>query len=67
MPERPIGQQASKKVALAAKNGKLKGSSNSDDGNSKDSPIELNKFERHSKFQKATTDKRMKMLDGRRR
>ncbi|CAO2187156.1 unnamed protein product [Urochloa humidicola] len=50
MPQRPIGQKAAKKAALAAKNGKLKGSSSSDDGHSKESPIELDKFDRYSKF-----------------
>jgi hypothetical protein len=63
MPERPIGQKAAKKAALAAKKGKFKGSSSSDDGHSKDSPIELDKFERYSKFQETNNDKRMKMLD----
>jgi hypothetical protein len=63
MPERPIGQKAAKKAALAAKNGKFKGSSSSDDGHSKDSPIELDKFERYSKFQETNNDKRMKMLE----
>jgi hypothetical protein len=63
MPERPIGQKAAKKAALAAKKSKIKGSSGSDDGHSKDSPIELDKFERYSKFQDSNTDRRMKMLD----
>jgi hypothetical protein len=63
MPERPIGQKAAKKAALAAKNCKLKGSSSSDDGHSRDSPIELDKFERYSKFQEANSERRMKMLD----
>lgn len=63
MPQRPIGQKAAKKAALAAKNGKLKGSSSSDDGHSKDSPIELDKFDRYSKFQEANNEKRMKLLD----
>ncbi|CAO2210939.1 unnamed protein product [Urochloa humidicola] len=61
MPERPIGQKAAKMAALAAKKGK--GSSSSDDGQSKESPIELDKFERYSKFQETNNDKRMKMLD----
>jgi hypothetical protein len=63
MPERPIGQKAAKKAALAAKSGKLKGSSSSDDGHSRDSPIELDKFERYNKFQEANSERRMKMLD----
>ncbi|CAN6382126.1 unnamed protein product [Urochloa humidicola] len=61
MPERPIGQKAAKMAALAAKKGK--GSSSSDDGQSKESPVELDKFERYSKFQETNNDKRMKMLD----
>ncbi|CAL4914566.1 unnamed protein product [Urochloa decumbens] len=58
---RPIGQKAAKMAALAAKKGK--GSSSSEDGQSKESPIELDKFERYSKFQETNNDKRMKMLD----
>jgi hypothetical protein len=50
-PERPIRQKAAKKAALAAnKHGKLNGSSSSDEGHSKDSPTELDKFETYSKF-----------------
>ncbi|CAN6271489.1 unnamed protein product [Urochloa humidicola] len=48
-------------AALAAKKGKA--SSSSDDGHSKESPIELDKFDRYSKFQDANNDKRMKLLD----
>ncbi|CAN6360623.1 unnamed protein product [Urochloa humidicola] len=60
-PKRPMGQKQAKKAALAAKKGK--GSSSSDDGHSKESPIELDKFDRYSKFQDANNDKRMKLLD----
>jgi hypothetical protein len=63
MPKRPIGQKAAKKAALATKNGKLKGSSSSDDGHLRDSPIELEKFGRYNKFQEANCERRMKMLD----
>ncbi|CAO2205284.1 unnamed protein product [Urochloa humidicola] len=59
--KRPMGQKQAKMAALAAK--KSKGSSSSDDGHSKESPIELDKFERYSKFQETNNDKRMKMLD----
>ncbi|CAL4993194.1 unnamed protein product [Urochloa decumbens] len=62
MPKRPMGQKAAKRAALAA-NGKLKGSSSSDDGQSKESPIDLDKFDRYSKFQKENNEKRMKLLD----
>nr|TKW21410.1 hypothetical protein SEVIR_4G160200v2 [Setaria viridis] len=44
MPNRPMGQKAAKKAALAAK-GKSKGSSSEDDGNSKESAIDLDKLE----------------------
>ncbi|CAL4915175.1 unnamed protein product [Urochloa decumbens] len=63
MPERPIGQKPAKMAALAAKKGK--GSSSSGDSQSKESPIELDKFERYSKFQETNNDKCMKMLDRR--
>ncbi|CAO2035052.1 unnamed protein product, partial [Urochloa humidicola] len=62
MPERPMGQKAAKKAALAAK-GKSKGSSSSDDGHSKESPIDLDKFDRYSKFQEENNEQRMKLLD----
>jgi hypothetical protein len=61
MPKRPMGQKAAKKAALAAK--RVKVSSSSDDGHSKESPIELDKFDRYSKFQETNNEKRMKMLD----
>ena len=54
MPKRPMGQKAAKKATLAAK-GKLKGSSSDDDGNSKESAIDLDKLDRYSKFQQETT------------
>ena len=60
-PKRPMGQKAAKMAALVAKNGK--GSSSSDDGHSKESPIELDKFDRYSKFQETNNEKRMKLLD----
>ncbi|CAN6201034.1 unnamed protein product [Urochloa humidicola] len=60
-PKRPMGQKQAKMAALAAKKGK--GSSSSDDGHSKESPIELDKFDRYSKFQETNNEKRMKMLD----
>ncbi|CAN6221413.1 unnamed protein product [Urochloa humidicola] len=63
MPERPIGQKAAKKAALAAKNSKLKGSSSSDAGHSKDSPIELDKFDRYSKFQEENNEKCVQLLE----
>jgi hypothetical protein len=56
MPKRPMGQKAAKKAALAAKRG-------SDDGISKESPIELDKFDRYSKFQEINNEQRMKQLD----
>ncbi|CAL4949654.1 unnamed protein product [Urochloa decumbens] len=61
MPKRPMGQKAAKKAALAAKIGNV--SNSSDDGRSKESPIELDKFDRYSKFQETNNEKRMKMLD----
>ncbi|CAL5079403.1 unnamed protein product [Urochloa decumbens] len=62
MPKRPMGQKAAKKAALAA-NGKLKGSSSSDDGQSKESPIDLDKFGRYRIFQEENNEQRMKLLD----
>ncbi|XP_004966767.1 glutathione S-transferase T3-like [Setaria italica] len=61
MPNRPMGQKAAKKAALAAK-GKSKGSS-SDDGNSKESAIDLDKLGRFSKIQEETNANRMKILE----
>jgi len=43
MPNQPMGQKAAKKAALAAK-GKSKGSSSEDNGNSKESAIDLDKL-----------------------
>ena len=62
MPKRPMGQKAAKKATLAAK-GKLKGSSSDDDGNSKESAIDLDKLDRYSKFQQETNANRMKLLE----
>ncbi|KAG2562349.1 hypothetical protein PVAP13_8KG314100 [Panicum virgatum] len=62
MPKRPMGQKAAKKATLAAK-GKLKGSSSEDDGNSKESAIDLDKLDRYSKFQEETNANRMKLLE----
>ncbi|KAK8447233.1 hypothetical protein SEVIR_8G028800v4 [Setaria viridis] len=62
MPNRPMGQKAAKKAALAAK-GKSKGSSSEDDGNSKESTIDLDKLGRLSKIQEETNANRMKILE----
>ncbi|EAY94372.1 hypothetical protein OsI_16136 [Oryza sativa Indica Group] len=62
MPKRPMGQKAAKKAALDAKI-KSNGFGSSDDGHSKESPIQLDKFDRYSKFQEENNDKRMKLLD----
>ncbi|CAL5032267.1 unnamed protein product [Urochloa decumbens] len=62
MPKRPLGQKAAKKAALAA-NSKLKGLCSNDDGQSKESPIDLDKFDRYSKFQEENNEKRIKLLD----
>ncbi|CAD6239546.1 unnamed protein product [Miscanthus lutarioriparius] len=59
MLNRPMGQKAAKKTALAAK-GKSKGSSSEDNGNSKESAIDLDKLD---KFQEETNANRMKILD----
>ena len=59
MPNRPMGQKAAKKAALAAK-GKSKGSSSEDNGNSKESAIDLDKL---GKFQEETNANRMKILE----
>lgn len=62
MPKRPMGQKAAKKAALDAKI-KSNGSGSSDDGHSKKSPIQFDKFDRYSKFHEENNDKRMKLLD----
>ncbi|XP_040384164.1 uncharacterized protein LOC102700270 [Oryza brachyantha] len=62
MPKRPMGQKAAKKASLDAKI-KSNGSGGSDDGHSKKSPIQLDKFDRYSKFQEENNDKCMKLLD----
>jgi hypothetical protein len=49
MPERPIGQKAAKKAALAAKR-KSKGSNLDDDGKSKESTIDVEKLDKFSKI-----------------
>ena len=54
--------KAAKMATLAAK-GKLKGSSSEDDGNSKESAIDLDKLDRYSKFQEETNAYRMKLLE----
>jgi hypothetical protein len=54
--------KAAKKATLAAK-GKFKGSSSDDDGNSKESAIDLDKLDRYSKFQEETNANRMKLLE----
>ncbi|CAL5023240.1 unnamed protein product [Urochloa decumbens] len=60
-PKRPMGQKQAKLAALAAKKGK--GSSSSEDGHSKESPIQLDKLDRYSRFQETNNEKRMKLLD----
>ncbi|CAD6203855.1 unnamed protein product [Miscanthus lutarioriparius] len=50
MPERPSGQKATKKAALAAK-GKSKGSNLDDDGKSKESVIDVEKLDKFRKIQ----------------
>ncbi|TVU20934.1 hypothetical protein EJB05_30540, partial [Eragrostis curvula] len=56
MPQRPIGQKAAKKAALAAK-GKNKDASD-ESGNSKE-----DKFDKFSKFQEENHDKRLQILE----
>ncbi|KAF0924746.1 hypothetical protein E2562_014548 [Oryza meyeriana var. granulata] len=62
MPKRPLGQKAAKKAALAAK-GKAKGSSSEDDGNSKESAIDVDKLDRLGKIQESANANRMKILE----
>ncbi|KAG0523763.1 hypothetical protein BDA96_07G150700 [Sorghum bicolor] len=49
MPKRPMGQKAAKKAALVAKK-QSKQPSSDEDGNSKESAIDIDKFDRFSKF-----------------
>ncbi|RLM75644.1 uncharacterized protein C2845_PM15G03170 [Panicum miliaceum] len=49
MPKQPMDQKAAKKASLAAQ-GKSKGFSSEDDGNSKESAIDLDKLDRYNKF-----------------
>ncbi|CAD6340724.1 unnamed protein product [Miscanthus lutarioriparius] len=60
MPKRPIGQKAAKKAALAAK-GQPKRLSSDDDGNSKESAIDLEKLDRFSKFWEETNANNIKV------
>ncbi|KAF8726307.1 hypothetical protein HU200_019767 [Digitaria exilis] len=60
MPKRPIGQKQAKMVARAA-NGKNK-ESGDESGNSKESPVDLNKFAKYSKFQEENHEKRLQIL-----
>ena len=62
MPERPSGQKATKKAALAAK-GKSKGSNLDDDGKSKESTIDVEKLDKFSKIQEDLNANRMKVLE----
>ncbi|KAF0887995.1 hypothetical protein E2562_006914 [Oryza meyeriana var. granulata] len=62
MPKRPLGQKAAKKAALAAK-GKAKGSSSKDEGNSKESAIDVDKLDRFDKIQESANENRMKILE----
>ncbi|TVU03820.1 hypothetical protein EJB05_50629, partial [Eragrostis curvula] len=61
MPKRPIGQKAAKKAALAAK-GKNKESGDVS-GNSKETAIDLDKFDKYSKFQEDNHEKRLQILE----
>ncbi|KAF8677259.1 hypothetical protein HU200_046741 [Digitaria exilis] len=60
MPKRPMGQKQAKMAALAAK-GKNKESGDGS-GNSKESPIDLDKFAKYSKFQEDNHEKRLQIL-----
>ena len=62
MPERPIGQKAAKKAALAAKR-KSKGSNLDDDGKSKESAIDVEKLDKFRKIQEDLNANRMKVLE----
>ncbi|CAO2208030.1 unnamed protein product [Urochloa humidicola] len=62
MPQRPMGQKAAKKAALAAK-GKSIDMGSDESGNSKESAIDLDKIGRYSKLQEETNEKRMKILE----
>ncbi|XP_021305445.1 glutathione S-transferase T3 [Sorghum bicolor] len=62
MPKRPMGQKAAKKAALVAKK-QSKQPSSDEDGNSKESAIDIDKFDRFSKFQEETNAKRLKILE----
>ena len=61
MPERPSGQKATKKAALAAK-GKSKGSNLDDDGKSKESVIDVEKLDKFRKIQDYLNANLMKVL-----
>ena len=62
MLERPIGQKAAKKAALAAK-GKSKGSNLDDDGKSKESVIDVEKLDKFRKIQEDLNANHMKVLE----
>ncbi|CAM0147035.1 unnamed protein product [Urochloa decumbens] len=62
MPQRPMGQKAAKRAALAAK-GKSIALDIDESGNSKESAIDLDKIGRYSKLQEETNEKRMKILE----
>ncbi|XP_022684446.1 glutathione S-transferase T2-like [Setaria italica] len=62
MLERPIGQKAAKKAALAAKM-KSKGSNLDNDGKSKESAIDVEKLDKFSKIQEDLNANRMKVLE----
>ncbi|XP_072148024.1 uncharacterized protein [Setaria viridis] len=62
MLERPIGQKAAKKAALAAKM-KSKGSSLDNDGKSKESAIDVEKLDKFSKIQEDLNANHMKVLE----
>ncbi|CAD6230724.1 unnamed protein product [Miscanthus lutarioriparius] len=60
MPKRPIGQKAAKNAALAEKGQSKRPRSDDDDGNSKESAINLDKLD---KFQEETNANRIKVLE----